>query len=174
MFDKPVETRDGMIQELREVLGPGTQVSIITDRRKRPPGFLLAAGDAHKKLGSIGKGIPARALRVVDENGAPVPPGQVREIVAEGDNVTLGYLNATEAASATFAMGVFIRRFGDVDDEGLFSSLTDRETFRSAAGKEFLQRGGSHGPRIGGLTEVVVIATPDDLLGEAVKAFVVP
>src|SRR5262249_23699857 len=50
-----------------------------------PPDRLL------DKLGSIGKGIPGVELRVLDDEGRPVPVGQTGEIVAFGANISPGY-----------------------------------------------------------------------------------
>lgn len=46
-----------------------------------------------KKAGSIGKGIPGVTLRVVDEAGREVPPGEIGEIIATGENIMKGYWN---------------------------------------------------------------------------------
>src|SRR5262249_15555541 len=45
-----------------------------------------------EKLGSIGRGLEGVTLRVLDTQGNPVSPnGELGEVVAEGDNITLGY-----------------------------------------------------------------------------------
>ena len=44
-----------------------------------------------QKLGSIGKGIPNVTLSVLNEQGQPVGPGEVGEIVAEGSCLMKGY-----------------------------------------------------------------------------------
>ena len=54
-----------------------------------PPDKLL------EKPGSIGKGIPGVELRVLNENGEPVPPGQRGEIYATGANVSPGYYDGS-------------------------------------------------------------------------------
>jgi acyl-CoA synthetase (AMP-forming)/AMP-acid ligase II len=47
----------------------------------------------YEKTGSIGKAIPDVELRVVDEGGESVVPGQIGEIIAKGNNIMAGYLN---------------------------------------------------------------------------------
>jgi acyl-CoA synthetase (AMP-forming)/AMP-acid ligase II len=42
-----------------------------------------------EKIGSIGRAIPGVTLTVRDENGQPCKPGDVGEIVAQGDNIML-------------------------------------------------------------------------------------
>ena len=168
---------DGMIQELREVLGPGTQVFIMYGQTEATARLsYLPPEISTRNLARSARESPARALRVVDENGAPVLPGQVGEIVAEGDNVTLGYLNATEAASATFRDGrLYTGDLATVDDEGfIFIVNRSRDILKCGGKRVSCKEVEAMVLGFGGLTEVAVIATPDDLLGEAVKAFVVP
>jgi len=163
------------IRELRRAL-PHTQVFIMygqTEATARlsylPPEFL------DSKPGSIGKGIPGVNLHVVNAIGRPVAPGEVGEIVAEGENVTRGYWRAPEASTYLRAGQLYTGDIATVDEDG-FIYIADR-------GKDFLKCGGE---RVSSrqieeqlleceeLLEAAVIGTPDDVLGEAVKAFVVP
>jgi len=128
------------------------------------------------KIGSIGKGIPGVQLRVLTEDGRPVSTGEIGEIVAEGENVTLGYWRDPEETARSFRHGrLYTGDLATVDSDGFI--------YIAGRAKEFIKSGGK---RVGcrqleqeilefeGLTEVAVIGVPDDLLGEAVKAFVVP
>jgi long-chain acyl-CoA synthetase len=79
------------------------------------------------KSGSIGKGIPGVELRVVDGSGKPVKPGLTGEIVARGDNISAGYMDAPEESAAKFPGGEL--RTGDlatVDEDG-FIYVVDRK-----------------------------------------------
>ncbi len=164
------------IRQLREAL-PGKQIYIMygqTEATARlsylPPQFL------DTKLGSIGKGMPGVKLRVVDDTGMDVRPGEVGEILASGDNVTQGYWRASEESIRTFSEGVL--HTGDlatVDSEG-FIFIVDRA-------KDFVKCGGERVScrqlenqllAFDELLEAAVIGVPDDVLGESVKAFVVP
>lgn len=49
-----------------------------------------------KKAGSIGRGIPGVTLRVVDEAGKDILPGEIGEIIASGANIMKGYWNNEE------------------------------------------------------------------------------
>lgn len=166
---------DALIRELREAL-PATKVFVMygqteaTARLSYLPPELLDT-----KLGSIGKGIPGTRLRVVTEDGAPVQPGQVGEIVAEGNNITLGYLGAGGEDGVSFRNGVlYTGDLATVDDDG-YIFVIDRS-------KDILKCGGTRSSckavedvlmEFGDLVEAAVIGIPDDLQGEAVKAFVV-
>jgi len=164
------------VRELREAL-PGTQVFIMygqTEATARlsylPPEFL------DTKLGSIGTGIPGVALQVLSESGAPVRPGEVGEIVAQGENVARGYWADPAESETTFRRGAL--HTGDlatVDEDG-FIYVVDRA-------KDFLKCGGERVScrqledqilASNELLEAAVIGIPDDVLGESVKLFVVP
>jgi long-chain acyl-CoA synthetase len=166
-----------LIEELREAVGPSTSVFIMygqteaTARLSYLPPTLL-----DKKMGSIGKGIPGTQLKVIDEHGQEVLPGQVGEIVAEGDNVTLGYWDAKEDSALTFRDGYL--RTGDlatVDDEGYIFIVDRSKDFIKCAGRRVSCREIEDAIlKFEGLIEVAVVGVPDDLLGEAIKLFIVP
>jgi len=161
------------IQELRAAL-PDKQIFVMygqTEATARlsylPPEML------ESKLGSVGKGIQGVKLSVLDENGQPVRPGETGEIVAEGENVCLGYWHEDE--SVCFRGGrLHTGDLATVDDEG-FIYIVDRA-------KDFLKCGGK---RVSArqienvlleyqqLLEAAVIGVPDEVLGEAAVAYVV-
>lgn len=163
------------IRELQEAI-PHAQVFIMYGQTEGTARLsCLPAEFLNRKLGSIGKGIPRVELRVVDQAGREVEPGQPGEIVAMGENVALGYWRAPEETAATFRNGEL--HTGDVAtiDEDGFLYVVDRV-------RDFLKCGGK---RIScrqiedrlleceDLLEIAVVGIQDDVLGEAVKAFVV-
>ncbi len=163
------------IQELKEAL-PGTQIFIMYGQTEATARLSYLPPDLmDKKLGSVGKGIPGVRLLVLDTSGQRVLPGEVGEIVAEGENVTLGYWGEPAETSITFRDGVL--HTGDlatVDQDG-FIYIVDRA-------KDFLKCGGKRvscrqvESELQGfecLLEAAVLAAPDEVLGEAVKAFLV-
>jgi acyl-CoA synthetase (AMP-forming)/AMP-acid ligase II len=117
-----------LVQELRETL-PHAEVFVMygqteaTARLSYLPPELLDA-----KLGSIGQAIPGVELRVVDENGSDVLPGEVGEIMAWGGNITLGYLDNPEATAKKYVNSGI--RTGDlaIKDEDDFIFIVDRES----------------------------------------------
>lgn len=136
----------------------------------------LPPGDVVAKPNSIGKAIPGVRIRVVNQAGIEVKPGEPGEIVAQGDNVAMGYWHDEDAGASTFRQGsLHTGDIGTVDEDG-FIYLLDRT-------RDFLKCGGERvsGQTIEerllefeGLLEVAVIGIPDEVLGEAIKAFVVP
>jgi long-chain acyl-CoA synthetase len=164
------------VKELREAL-PGVDIFIMygqTEATARlsylPPNMLDA------KMGSIGKGIPGVSLRVVDDSGQPVGPGEIGEIVAEGKNVAKGYWRAADESAQKFRDGkLYTGDLATVDKDG-FIWIVDRSA-------DFLKCGGKRvscreiEEVLAGfdrLLEAAVIGIPDEVLGEAPKAFVVP
>jgi long-chain acyl-CoA synthetase len=128
------------------------------------------------KPASIGKAIPGVTLRVFNELGQDVQAGQDGEIVAEGKNIALGYWRDAEGSQSTFREGkLFTGDIATVDDEG-FIFVQDRA-------RDFIKCGGERVScqaleeqllEFDELLEVAIIGVPDDVLGEAIKAYVVP
>jgi long-chain acyl-CoA synthetase len=131
--------------------------------------------DRARKPGSIGTPISGVEMRVVDEHGQQVPPGEVGEIAIRGHNVMKGYWRRDEATAEAIPDGWF--RSGDlarVDDDGYFF-IVDRK-------KELIIRGGFNVyPREveevlyehPAVVEAAVVGVPDAVLGEEVGAAVV-
>ena len=128
-----------------------------------------------EKLGSIGIAIPGVTLTICDEGGRECALGEVGEVVAAGENLMLGYWNdPAETALVLKDDGLHTGDLGRKDDDG-FIFLVDRI-------KNMIKVGANRvSPReiedviaeVPGVAEVCVAGVPDELLGEAVEAFVV-
>jgi len=135
----------------------------------------LSPADLPRKWGSIGKAIPNVELFVADENGVRLPQGEEGEIVARGSNIMSGYWNHLDETARVLKNGLYFT--GDLGRE-------DEEGFLFVVGriKDMIKIGGN---RVSakeiedalhehpGIVEVAVIGVPDDVLGEAPKAFIV-
>jgi long-chain acyl-CoA synthetase len=132
--------------------------------------------DLDRKLGSAGKAIPGVELAIVDSEGCEVPRGAVGEIVAKGDNVMLGYWRSPEESSrALRPEGLRTGDLARMDDEG-FVYIVGRESemIKSGAhriGPKEIEEAIETLPHV---AECAVVGVPDELLGEAIAAFVVP
>jgi len=164
------------IRELTQAL-PDKQIFIMYGQTEATARLsFLPPSQVETKIGSIGKGLPGVQLRVVNEWGSEVGPGEVGEIVAAGDNVAQGYWRASEETASSFRDGaLYTGDLATVDADG-FIYIVDRA-------KDFLKCGGERvscrqiEEKLLGfeeLLEAAVIGIPDDVLGESVKAFVVP
>ncbi len=130
--------------------------------------------DRERKPGSIGTPIRGVELRLLDERGEEVRPGEVGEIVIRGHNVMKGYWRRAEATAEAIPDGWF--RSGDLarrDEDGYYF-IVDRK-------KELIIRGGYNVyPREieevlyehPDVAEAAVIGIPDGALGEEVGAAV--
>ena len=91
--------------------------------------------DRERKPGSIGTPIEGVDFRLVDDDFADVPEGQVGEIAIKGHNVMKGYWNRPEATDSAIHDGWF--RTGDMarrDEDGYYF-IVDRK-------KDLIIRGG--------------------------------
>ena len=127
------------------------------------------------KKGSMGKGIPGVELRVINEKGEKIKPGEIGEVIARGDNVMIGYFEDEEGTKNAIRDGwLYTGDLGTVDKDGYI--------FLTARKKEIIKVGGKRiSPKeieavILELPEVVdctIEGVEDELLGEALKATVV-
>ena len=126
------------------------------------------------KLGSIGRGIPGVELRVLDELGRPVEPGERGEIYARGASISPGYYNDPQGSALKFTQHGL--RTGDVavvDDDG-FIHIVDRvdDFIKSWGYRVSSQEVEACALELEGLLSAAAVGVPDDDSGEAVTLFV--
>ena len=128
------------------------------------------------KLGSIGRAVPNVDVFIADERGNRLPPGTQGEIAARGSNIMMGYWRDPEGTAEVLRNGIYFT--GDLGREDGDGCL-----FIEGRSKDILKVGGNRvGAReiedaimaSGHALEAAVIGVEDPILGEAVKAFVVP
>ena len=134
-----------------------------------PPQFLSA------KRGSIGKGIPGVTLRVVNDMGDDVQPGETGEILAQGASISSGYLDDAEATEQKFVAGAL--RTGDlatVDEDG-FIYIVDRKSdfIKSFGYRISSQQIEACVMELADVVSAAAIGKPNEVSGEAVEVFVV-
>lgn len=126
------------------------------------------------KLGSIGRGIPGVELKVVGEDGRPVRPGEVGEIIARGENVSPGYFNDPQSSAEKFAAGAL--RTGDlatVDEEGFISIVDRKDDFIKSWGyRVSSQEVESCVLQLPDIVSAAAVGVPDLAAGEAINIFV--
>ena len=133
--------------------------------------------DARRVAEWSGQVIEGVEVRVVDDAGNDVAPGEQGEILARSECVMVGYLDdATATSDAIDADGwLHTGDIGIVDDEQ-FVQITDRKKDMYLVGgfnayPAEIERYLLQHPHIG---QVAVIGVPDDRLGEVGAAFVIP
>lgn len=127
-----------------------------------------------ERLASVGFAQAAVEVRVVDESGKPLPPGQVGEVVVRGDVVMSGYWRNPDATASALRDGwLWTGDLGELDADG-YLTLKDRS-------KDLVISGGTNiYPREveeallthPDVAEVSVVGEPDPRWGERVVAFV--
>jgi acyl-CoA synthetase (AMP-forming)/AMP-acid ligase II len=129
-----------------------------------------------KEITCVGRMLPIVDVCILDDNGRQLPKGEVGEIAFKSAKNSRGYWKNPEATAAAITDGWF--RSGDLGrmDERDLIYLLDRK-------KDMINRGGekiysrevenviSDHPKV---LEVAVVAAPDTMLGEVVKAVIVP
>lgn len=128
-----------------------------------------------KKKGSMGKGIPGVELKVVNEKGEKVKPGETGEVIAQGDNIMTGYFADEEGTRNALRNGwLYTGDLGTTDNDG-YIYLTARK-------KEIIKvRGKRISPKeveavILEITDVIdcsVEGVDDEIEGEMLKATIV-
>ena len=127
-----------------------------------------------KRLSSIGREVNVAQVRIMNDDGKIVPPGQVGEIVVQSDQVMEGYWKNPDATAEALRGGwLHTRDMGYMDEDG-YIYLVDRKDDMIVSGgfniypKEVEDVLYSH-PAV---LEAAVFGVPDEKWGEAVKGVV--
>jgi acyl-coenzyme A synthetase/AMP-(fatty) acid ligase len=163
------------IEELHACL-PHTEIYIMYGQTEASARLsYLAPTDLPRKIGSIGRGIPGVVLKVLKGDDIEVQPGEVGEIVAEGENIMQGYWNNSVATEKVLKGGrLYTGDLATVDEEG-FLYIVGRQSD--------IIKSGSYRVHPGEIEEVLnahpcvvesgVVGIADAILGEVVVASVV-
>ncbi len=152
--------------EIHEIYG-STECSIVTNLR---PEFAL------ERAGSVGHPWFWNEIRLKDDDGNEVGPGEPGELFARSPMLLGGYLDDEEATAAGYDDDGYFS-VGDVAvrDEDGFVSIVDRKKDMIIAGgvniypREIEEVIALHNP----VFECAVVGVPDDVYGERIAAFVV-
>ena len=130
---------------------------------------------------SVGRGMPNEEVWLVDDNGKRLPNGSTGELVIRGSNVMRGYWEnpaETEKRLKPGPMpGEMVLYSGDLfrtDDEGWLYFVARRDDIIKSRGEKVSPREVENAIySLEGVMDAVVVGVKDELLGEAVKAYVV-
>lgn len=129
---------------------------------------------------SVGRGMPNEEVWLVDDSGRRLPHGSTGELVIRGSNVMRGYWEKPEETAKRLKPGPIpgelILHSGDIfrtDDEGWLYFVARKDDIIKSRGEKVSPREVENALyALEGVYEAAVIGVPDDLLGQAVKAFV--
>lgn len=134
---------------------------------------------------SVGRGMPNEEVWLVDDAGQRLPNGSTGELVVRGSNVMLGYWDKPEATAQRLKpgptiggqVGAPVLHTGDLfrtDAEGYLYFVARKDDIIKSRGEKVSPKEVENALyAIEGVFEAAVIGVPDELLGQAVKAFVV-
>jgi long-chain acyl-CoA synthetase len=169
-----LSTGDGLKQEVMDAFESRYKIPILEGYglTEASPMASFNSPARERRAGSIGLPLPGVDMKIVDESGREVRPGQVGEIIVQGPNVMKGYLNRPEATREALKDGWL--RTGDLAllDESGFGFIVSRN-------KNVIVKSGfsvypvevekiilAH-PKI---QEAVVVGLPDPVQGEEIHA----
>jgi amino acid adenylation domain-containing protein len=131
---------------------------------------------------SVGKAMPNCEVFVVDENGNEVPPGETGELIIRGSNVMQGYWADPEITARTYKDGQCpsgrILHSGDYfrqDERGFLYFLGRKDDMIKSKGERISAKEVENNiSSMEGVAEVAIIGVPDEIYGQAIKAYIVP
>ncbi|MGY1806208.1 class I adenylate-forming enzyme family protein [Blastococcus sp. SYSU D00669] len=173
----------GRIRQAIEVFGPvleggyGQTEAPMFITRLRPEDHVVDGRPApESRLRSVGRATEVSEVRIVDDEGRPVPVGQPGRVLVRGDFTMSGYYRDPQATAARTEGDH--RSTGDIGflDEDGFLTLVGRETDLIITGgfnvyPAEVENVIASQP---GVRECAVFGLPDERWGESVTAVVVP
>ncbi|MBL8331007.1 MAG: AMP-binding protein [Rubrivivax sp.] len=132
--------------------------------------------DSTAFTGGIGVPLPGTVMKIIDDEGRSLPPGQPGEIVVQGPQVMAGYWQRPDETARVMMADGFLRTgdMGVMDERGRFR-LVDRKKDLIVVGgltivpNELEERVAA----MPGVLEVAAVGVPDAGTDEAVKLVVV-
>jgi acyl-CoA ligase (AMP-forming) (exosortase A-associated) len=176
-----------VLKVLRQSL-PATKVFLMYGLTEAFRSTYLPPVELDRRPTSMGKAIPDTEILVLNEHGELCKPGEIGELVHRGPTVSLGYWNRPEdTARALRTNPLLPPEMGDcekvcysgdlvkMDEDGFLYFVGRRDTMIKSSGfrisptevEEVLFQSGK-------LQIAAVIGVPDEVLGQTIKAFVVP
>jgi acyl-CoA ligase (AMP-forming) (exosortase A-associated) len=176
-----------VLTALRQAL-PKTQVFLMYGLTEAFRSTYLPPEELDRRPDSMGKAIPNTEILVVNEKIERCAPGEIGELVHRGPTVSMGYWGKPELTAQVLRLHPFnppelgdgekVCYSGDLvkmDEEGFLYFVGRRDNMIKCSGyrvsptevEEVLFKSGK-------LMEAGVIGIPDPVLGQAIKAFVVP
>ncbi len=134
-----------------------------------------------RKPSSVGIAIPNTEAWIVDEDGNKVGHDTVGQLVIRGATVMKGYWEKPEATARKLKPGplpgeqvLYTGDYCRMDDEGYLYFVGRMDDIIKSRGEKVAPKEVENMiMNIPGVKEVAVIGVPDDILGQAVKAFIV-
>jgi long-chain acyl-CoA synthetase len=171
----------GHIQKLRQMFPHVTIISMFGLTECKRVSY-LPPEELDRIPSSVGKAMPNCEVFVVDEEGRQVAPGQTGELIVRGSNVMQGYWRDPEMTAGTYRDGQYpsgrILHSGDYfrqDARGFLYFLGRKDDMIKSKGERISAKEVENTiSGMEGVAEVAVIGMPDEILGQVIKAYIVP
>lgn len=139
------------------------------------PLVTLSPFDLDDFNGSIGLPAPSTDIRLVDENGNDVPQGEAGEMIVQGPQVMLGYLNRPEETAKTIKDGwLYTGDIATMDADGFFYIVDRKKDMILVSGFNVFPNEIEEVVAMNEkVLEVAAVGVPNEVTGEVVKVFVV-
>lgn len=131
--------------------------------------------DGVQKIGSAGLPIPGVEVRIADDEGRWLPPGEIGEVCVRGPNVMKGYWQAPEATAETIRDGwLFTGDLGKLDEDGYLYIVDRKKDMVIVSGMNVYPREVEDVIyKLPAVADCAVVGEPSERRGEDVKAYVV-
>lgn len=125
--------------------------------------------------GSIGLPAPSTDLRLVDEEGNDVALGETGELIVQGPQVMLGYLNRPEETAKTIKDGwLYTGDIARMDEQGFFYIVDRKKDMILVSGFNVFPNEIEEVVAMSEkVLEVAAVGVPSEATGEVVKVFIV-
>ncbi|MBU2115218.1 MAG: long-chain-fatty-acid--CoA ligase FadD [Gammaproteobacteria bacterium] len=125
--------------------------------------------------GSIGLPAPSTDIRLVDEDGLDVAPGEPGEMLVSGPQVMLGYLNRVDETAKVLKDGwLYTGDIARMDEEGFFYIVDRKKDMILVSGFNVYPNEIEEVVAMNDkVLEVAAVGVPNEASGEAVKLFIV-
>jgi len=148
----------------------------------------LPPSELDRRPTSMGRAIPDTEILVLQEDGSRCKPGEIGELVHRGPTVSMGYWGRPEDTARVLRSNPLLpAELGDcekvcysgdlvkMDEDGFLYFVGRRDTMIKSSGFRVSPTEVEDALfKTGKVRGVAVIGVPDELLGQAIKAFVVP
>jgi acyl-CoA ligase (AMP-forming) (exosortase A-associated) len=176
-----------VLKVLRQAL-PATRIFLMYGLTEAFRSTYLPPEELDRRPTSMGRAIPDNEILVLNEKGERCAPGEVGELVHRGSTVSMGYWGNPEATARVLKPNPLLPpELGDcervcysgdlvkMDEDGFLYYVGRRDTMIKSSGyrisptevEEVLFQTGK-------VRQAAVIGVPDDVLGQSIKAFLVP
>lgn len=140
----------------------------------------LPPDELDRRPTSVGRGMLNEEVYIVNEKGEQAAPGEVGELVVRGANVMLGYWELPEESAKYLRDGKYpgekVLYTGDLfkmDEEGYLYFVARKDNIIKCKGEKVSPKEIENVLySLDGIAEAAVVGVPDEILGQAVKAYV--